>query len=116
MGDHMGLIKAVVLAGGSGTRLWPLSRKQLPKQFLRLQGEKTLLDDTIHRLVPLIEPEDVIVVTGEEHAMGEAYNSLKPYQTILEPMGRNTAPAIAAAAACLQQQNDPDEDPIMIVC
>ena len=115
MGDHMGLIKAVVLAGGSGTRLWPLSRKQLPKQFLRLQGEKTLLDDTIHRLVPLIEPEDVIVVTGEEHAMGEAYNSLKPYQTILEPMGRNTAPAIAAAAACLQQQSGPDEDPIMIV-
>jgi len=111
----MDLIKAVVLAGGSGTRLWPLSRKQLPKQFLRLQGEKTLLDETVHRLAPLIEPKDVIVVTGEEHAMGEAYNSLKPYQTILEPMGRNTAPAIAAAAACLQQQSGPDEDPIMVV-
>jgi len=111
----MDLIKAVVLAGGSGTRLWPLSRKQLPKQFLRLQGEKTLLDETIHRLAPLIELKDVIVVTGEVHAMGEAYNSLKPYQTILEPMGRNTAPAIAAAAACLQQQSGPDEDPIMIV-
>jgi len=108
-------IKAVILAGGSGTRLWPLSRKQLPKQFLRLQGEKTLLDETIHRLAPLIKPKDVIVVTGEEHAMGEAYNSLKPYQTILEPMGRNTAPAIAAAAACLQQQSGPDEDPIMVV-
>jgi len=108
-------LKAIILAGGSGTRLWPLSRKQLPKQFLRLQGEKTLLDETIHRLAPLIEPKDVIVVTGEEHAMGEAYNSLKPYQTILEPMGRNTAPAIAVAAACLQQQSDSGEDPIMIV-
>ena len=108
-------IKAVILAGGSGTRLWPLSRMQLPKQFLRIQGEKTLLDETVHRLAPLIEQKDVIVVTGEEHAMGEAYNSLKSYQTILEPMGRNTAPAIAAAAACLQQQSAPDEDPIMVV-
>jgi len=108
-------IKAVILAGGSGTRLWPLSRMQLPKQFLRLQGESTLLDETIHRLAPLIEQKDVIVVTGREHAMGEAYNSLKPYQTILEPMGRNTAPAIAVAAACLQQQSAFDEDPIMIV-
>jgi len=45
-----------------------------------LQGEKTLLDETVHRLAPLIEQKDIIVVTGEEHAMGEAYNSLKSYQ------------------------------------
>jgi len=97
-------IKAVILAGGSGTRLWPLSRMQLPKQFLKLRGVKTLLDATVHRLAPLIEQSDVIVVTGAEHATGEAYNSQKPYQTILDPEGRNMAPAIALAAQCLEPQ------------
>ena len=114
-------IKAVILAGGSGTRLWPLSRMQLPKQFLRLQGDKTLLDATVHRLEPLIAKEDVLIVTGVEHAKGEAYNSLQHYQTLLEPVGRNTAPAIALAAAWLlhqsrqSQQGDQVEDPIMVV-
>ena len=114
-------ITAVILAGGSGTRLWPLSRMQLPKQFLRLQGEKTLLDATVHRLAPLIQEQDVLVVTGAEHAKGEAYNSLQQYQTLLEPTGRNTAPAIALAAAWLLQQsrqnpkNSETEDPIMVV-
>jgi len=114
-------IKAVILAGGSGTRLWPLSRMQLPKQFLRLQGDKTLLDATVHRLEPLIAKEDVLIVTGVEHAKGEAYNSLQHYQTLLEPVGRNTAPAIVLAAAWLlhqsrqSQQGDQAEDPIMIV-
>ncbi len=107
-------VKAVVLAGGSGTRLWPLSRLQLPKQFLKLQGEKTLLESTIERLAPLIQPSDVLIVTGAEHAKGEAYNSLRPYQTLLEPVGRNTAPAIALAAAWLQDQAS-GEDPIMVV-
>ncbi|MEE9358149.1 mannose-1-phosphate guanylyltransferase/mannose-6-phosphate isomerase [Candidatus Vondammii sp. HM_W22] len=107
-------IKAVILAGGSGTRLWPLSRLQLPKQFLRLQGERTLLESTVEHLSPLILPSDVLVVTGVEHAEGEAYNSLRPYQTLLEPVGRNTAPAIALAAAWLQNHGD-GEDPIMVV-
>ena len=107
-------VKAVILAGGSGTRLWPLSRLQLPKQFLRLQGEKTLLEATVDRLAPLIQPSDVLVVTGAEHAKGEAYNSLRPYQMLLEPVGRNTAPAIALAATWLRYQAD-GEDPIMVV-
>jgi len=88
---------------------------QLPKQFLRLQGDKTLLDSTVHRLAPLIKQEDVLVVTGAEHAKGEAYNSLQPYQTLLEPEGRNTAPAIALSATWLQQQSGEDDDPIMVV-
>jgi len=114
-------VKAVILAGGSGTRLWPLSRTQLPKQFLRLQGEKTLLDTTVHRLAPLIEEKDVLIVTGSEHAKGEAYNSLQHFQTLLEPTGRNTAPAIALAAAWLlyqsrqSHQSSEAEDPIMVV-
>jgi len=104
-------IVAVILAGGSGTRLWPLSRVQLPKQFLRLQGDKTLLDSTVHRLAPLIKQEDVLIVTGTEYAKGEAYNNLQPYQTLLEPSGRNTAPAIALAAVWLQLLSDNKEDP-----
>jgi len=74
-----------------------------------------MLDETVLRLAPLIERKDIVVVTGEEYAMGEAYNDLKPYQLILEPMGRNTAAAIGIAAAYLQQQSAPDEDPVMAV-
>ena len=107
------MLTPVILAGGSGTRLWPLSRMQLPKQFLKLQGEKSLLDSTIDRLSPLATPEDVLVITGVEHAQGEAYSSLQHYQTLLEPVGRNTAPAIALAAAWLQQRSE--ADPVMVV-
>lgn len=105
-------VRAVILAGGSGSRLWPLSRQQLPKQFLCLEGECTLLQATVERLRPLIEPRHVLVVTGEEHAKGEAYHALAPYRTLLEPEGRNTAPAIALAAALLSEEG---EDPVMVV-
>ena len=106
-------LKAVILAGGSGSRLWPLSRKQLPKQFLSLahQGE-SFLDATASRLAPLIDHDDVWVVTGEAHATGEAFSALQGYHTILEPEGRNTAPAIAVAAAALMADGD---DPVMVV-
>src|SRR5262245_32300146 len=96
-----GDIRAVILAGGTGSRLWPLSRQQLPKQFLSLDGGKSLLQTTIERLAPLIKSSQVIVVTGEEFAKGEAYDALLPYKSILEPVGRNTAPAIGLAAAYL---------------
>jgi mannose-1-phosphate guanylyltransferase/mannose-6-phosphate isomerase len=105
-------VRAVILAGGSGTRLWPLSRQQLPKQFLRLNGERSLLEETVERLRPLIEPSQVMVVTNEGHARGEAYHALVPFRTLLEPVGRNTAPAIAVAAALLL---DEGEDPVMVV-
>jgi len=107
------LLKAVVLAGGSGTRLWPLSRQQLPKQFLNLDGEGSLLEATIHRLQPLIAKDDVWVVSNEAHASGEAYAMLRDLHTILEPCGRNTAPAIALAAALLMEQSQ--ADPVMLV-
>ncbi|HET9699443.1 MAG TPA: mannose-1-phosphate guanylyltransferase/mannose-6-phosphate isomerase [Burkholderiales bacterium] len=102
----------MILAGGSGTRLWPLSRQQLPKQFLRLNGERSLLEETVERLRPLIEPNQVMVVTNEGHARGEAYHTLLPFRTLLEPVGRNTAPAIAVAAALLL---DEGADPVMVV-
>lgn len=104
---------AVILAGGSGSRLWPLSRQQLPKQFLNLEGEDTLLGSTISRLEPLIKPQDVWVVTNEAHAGGEAYEFLSDLNTILEPAGRNTAPAIALAAALLSDLME--SDPVMVV-
>ena len=104
---------AVILAGGSGTRLWPLSRQQLPKQFLNLKGEETLLGGTISRLQPLIAKENVWVVTSEALASGVAYSALKELNTILEPVGRNTAPAIAIAAALLMDHSG--GDPVMLV-
>ena len=105
-------IKAVILAGGSGTRLWPMSRQQLPKQFLKLTGEESLLAATISRLSPMIEQDDVWVVTNEAHATGEAFSELNHLHTILEPCGRDTAPAIALAATLLQKDG---EDPLMLV-
>jgi len=105
-------VQAVVLAGGSGTRLWPLSRQQLPKQFLHLETSDTLLGATVSRLAPLVRPDDVWVVTNEALANGEAYDQLSCFRTILEPVGRNTAPAIALAAALIEQQMG---DAVMLV-
>ncbi len=106
-------VRAVIMAGGSGTRLWPLSRQQLPKQFLSLEGGKTLFGATVDRLHPYVSAENVLVVTNARHANGEAYQALNSYEKLLEPVGRNTAPAIALAAASLQRESD--GDPIMIV-
>ncbi|HQS58904.1 MAG: mannose-1-phosphate guanylyltransferase/mannose-6-phosphate isomerase [Gallionellales bacterium 35-53-114] len=105
-------VSAVILAGGSGSRLWPMSRQNLPKQFLALDGEFTLLQTTINRLSPTIEAKDVLIVTQEAHAKGEAYHALLPYQSLFEPVGRNTAPAIALAAAYLTADGT---DPVMVV-
>lgn len=110
--NQSGQIRAVILAGGSGTRLWPISREQLPKQFLSIDGEHTLLEATINRLQPLVARDNVLIVTKKGYAQGEAYHALSAYQTLLEPAGRNTAPAIALAAAWLTRHGD---DPVMVV-
>jgi len=106
-------IRGVVLAGGSGTRLWPLSRQQLPKQFLNLNGVDSMLSATISRLNPLISRDNVWVVTGESHASGEAFSELDGLNQILEPCGRNTAPAIAVSAALFLDLNK--EDSVMVI-
>ena len=89
-------MQALILAGGSGTRFWPLSRKRIPKQLLALEGKRSLLRDTLERLQPLIGPESVWVCTTE--ALGERVRAelpeVPPEQVLLEPEGRNTAPAI----------------------
>ncbi|VVC82107.1 mannose-1-phosphate guanylyltransferase/mannose-6-phosphate isomerase [Sideroxydans sp. CL21] len=105
-------VYAIILAGGSGSRLWPLSRQNLPKQFLALDGEFSLLKTTINRLMPTIGEKNVLIVTQEALAKGEAYHALLPYQSLYEPIGRNTAPAIAIAAAYLMAEG---KDPVMVV-
>lgn len=105
------MIIPVVMAGGSGTRLWPLSRTLLPKQFLPLTGGNTMLQQTLLRLDGL-EVESPITICGEEHrfTVAEQLQSIGDKGTIiLEPVGRNTAPAIALAAnkAIAEKEGDP---------
>ncbi|MFQ5894375.1 MAG: mannose-1-phosphate guanylyltransferase [Nitrospinota bacterium] len=91
---------ALVMAGGSGTRFWPASREALPKQFLKLLGARTLLEETVRRLRGLVPLERTLVGTGEAH--GERVRALLPglprENILLEPAGRNTAPCIGLAA------------------
>jgi mannose-1-phosphate guanylyltransferase / mannose-6-phosphate isomerase len=105
-------VRGIILAGGSGTRLWPLSRMQAPKQFLCLDGDCSMLEATMRRIESIIPREDMLIVTSRELATGEAYQALNGYNMLLEPVGRNTGPAIAVAAAQLRQNGD---DPIMVV-
>ena len=108
------MIIPVILSGGSGTRLWPLSRKLYPKQFINLINETTLFQDTILRLPDNIEKP--LIICNEEHRFIVADQlsqiSIKSNGIILEPEGKNTAPAIALAA--LHEIND-NRDPILFV-
>jgi mannose-1-phosphate guanylyltransferase/mannose-6-phosphate isomerase len=109
---------AVIMAGGSGTRFWPLSREKMPKQLLKIGAEDTLIQETVKRVLPLIKREDIFVVTN--HGLSDAINmqlSSKFGETwdmnfILEPEARNTAPALGLAALHL---NRIDPDGIMVV-
>ena len=97
-------MRAVILAGGSGTRLWPLSRETFPKQFLPLLGRNDLLQDTVERVRPVVG-DNVHVVTTEDTQFLVADRlrelGIDPEGRVLgEPMGRNTAPAIGLAALC----------------
>jgi mannose-1-phosphate guanylyltransferase/mannose-6-phosphate isomerase len=89
-------VRALILAGGSGTRFWPLSRKTRPKQLLPLEGERTLLRATVERLRPLLPPENVWVCTTRmlEEQVRRELPEVPAGQILLEPEGRNTAPAI----------------------
>ena len=92
----------VILSGGSGTRLWPLSRAQLPKQFLPLVSEATMLQETWQRLDGLAALAPPLIVCNEDHRFLAAEQlreaGAADARVLLEPVGRNTAPAIAAAA------------------
>ena len=95
-------ITPVILSGGSGTRLWPLSRKQYPKQYLPLAGDNTMLQETILRLDGLDNLADPVIVCNADHRFVVAEQcqqiNIQNPVILLEPVGRNTAPAIAAVA------------------
>jgi mannose-1-phosphate guanylyltransferase len=107
----------VVMAGGSGSRLWPLSRVLYPKQFLCLKGDLTMLQTTVCRLDG-VECESPVVICNEQHRfiVAEQLRQLHKLteNIILEPAGRNTAPAIALAAMAVKRR-DPKADPLMLV-
>jgi|CXWL01.1.fsa_nt_gi mannose-1-phosphate guanylyltransferase len=94
-------VYAVVLAGGSGTRFWPLSRKKNPKQFLALTSSRSLLEETLRRIDGVIAPSHRFVVCGKLHAapVKKRAKGLKANQVLVEPEAKNTAPAIALATA-----------------
>ena len=107
---------AVILAGGSGTRFWPKSREQLPKQLLNINGERTMIQDTLTRISPIVSAEKTWIITNEKHAL-ETCRQLKatkfnPSQLLTEPIARNTAAAIGYSAFILSQHNP---DAIMAV-
>ena len=107
----------IILSGGSGTRLWPLSRKQYPKQYLPLVSENTMLQETILRLDGLDNLADPIIICNVDHRFLVAEQcqqiNIKNPTILLEPIGRNTAPAIAAAA--LQSVKDSNDVVLLIL-
>jgi mannose-1-phosphate guanylyltransferase / mannose-6-phosphate isomerase len=113
-------ITPVILCGGSGTRLWPLSRTAFPKQFLVLSGKATLFQQAVERLQSLknasVILNDTLIVTNEEHRflVLDQLREMKNVKAhlLLEPIGRNTAPALTLAAL---QATDNSEDPILVV-
>ncbi len=110
-------MKSIILAGGSGSRLWPLSRDMYPKQLLSIDQDKSLLQQTFERLSEFCTGEDIVTVTNVKH-----YSDIKLQLNkidknnvvIAEPLGKNTAPAIACTLEYFRQKNDTD-DIVLIV-
>jgi mannose-1-phosphate guanylyltransferase len=99
-------MKAVIMAGGMGTRFWPASRQNRPKQFLQITSEQTMLQETVSRLESYLSREDIFVVSGPEYVeeIRRQIPWLKPDQMIVEPVARSTAACVGLAAKYLQSR------------
>jgi mannose-1-phosphate guanylyltransferase len=103
------MLHAIIMAGGSGTRFWPKSRRDRPKQLLRLFGSSTMLQQTVARIEPLVARERVVIVTGVDQAVGtrDQLPELPPENIVAEPCPRDTA-ACVGLAAWIVRKKDPD--------
>ena len=103
------MLHAIIMAGGSGTRFWPKSRRDRPKQLLRSHGDSTMLQQTVARIEPLVPRERIVIVTGADQA--EATRAQLPElpaeNVVAEPCPRDTAPCVGLAAGIVRKK-DPD--------
>lgn len=112
-------MKVIILAGGGGSRLFPLSRKSYPKQFLKLEDDKSLLVHTVERFLDFVAPEDILIVTNQRY-LYHVQNELAECQAeaahiILEPVARNTAPAIGLAVSyCESKLGCAGDEPLIV--
>jgi mannose-1-phosphate guanylyltransferase len=100
-------LKAVVMAGGSGTRFWPLSRRRAPKQFLPIVSRKSMIEETVERVLPLIPYRNVLTVAGREHSrtIRRLLPRLPEKNALVEPLAKNTAPSLILATASVFLRN-----------
>ncbi len=105
---------AVIMAGGRGTRFWPRSREKKPKHLLDIISHRTIIQETVDRILPLIEPANILIVTGRKHArmLIKQLPEIPLENIIIEPEGKNTAPCIGLAALHIQKKAGDD---IMVV-
>lgn len=99
------MLCALIMAGGKGTRFWPLSTEEKPKQFLNLVGERTMIQMTVDRIIPIIPIERIFVCTGDKYTdyIKEQLPNLPDRNIIIEPEGRNTAPCIAVSSIIIER-------------
>lgn len=101
---------ALIMAGGAGTRFWPASTRSFPKQFLPILGDKSMIRVTFERLLPLIQPQDIYVVTTQDqvHLVKEHLDQMPEENIIVEPAGMNTAPCLALSLSYLARRYPPE--------
>ena len=105
---------AVIMAGGKGTRFWPKSREKMPKHLLDIVSARTIIQETVERIAPLIPEENILIVTGQSHAdeLMRQVPRIPKENIIIEPLGRNTAPCIGLAALHIRRKSPQD---VMVV-